>query len=57
MTTAQIWFLGLILSFALVLSVGVTAHSEGQPEVERYEKTWCKEPGGTLEACAIELAP
>ena len=55
MTTVQIWFLGLILAFALVLSVGVTAHSEGQPEIERYEKTWCKGTSGMLEACAIKI--
>ena len=51
----RVWFIGFILAFALVLSVEVTAHSETQPEIERYEKTWCKEPGGTLEACAIEI--
>ncbi len=61
MTTRKAWFTAIALTLAMVLMLGavilVADILAPGAETERYEKVWCKEPGGTLEACAIRLAP
>ncbi len=60
MTVIHAWFvpflLALIVAFGIMLGVWAATFS-APPEIERYEKTWCKEPSGELEACAIEVTP
>ncbi|KKK84368.1 hypothetical protein LCGC14_2784060 [marine sediment metagenome] len=52
MTVGEAWFVTIVLALVLVLGIGAVelAADASAPgaEVERYEKTWCKEPGGTL---------
>ena len=59
MTTRKAWLTAIILTLALMLMLGAVTLAADMiapgTEPERYEKMWCKEPGGTLEACAIRV--
>ncbi|KKM78525.1 hypothetical protein LCGC14_1359100 [marine sediment metagenome] len=61
MTTGEAWFVTIVLALVLVLGMGAVELAADAmvpgAEVERYEKTWCKGPSGTLEACAIKIVP
>ena len=60
MTIAQAWFVTIFLTLALLVGMGaveLAADAVAPGTEQRYEKIWCKEPGGTLEACAIEIKP
>ena len=48
----------MVIVMSLMIGVTYSLEAEGPAiEAERYEKIWCKEPGGELEACAIKGTP
>ncbi len=55
MTTREAWLTTIVLVLALLLAIGTVelVADAIAPGEQRFEKAWCKEPGGTLEACAV----